>query len=248
MIIYKTDHEIELMRQAGRILAETLLHLQALAQPGRSLIELDQAADTFIRKAGCTPGFKGYQGFPRSLCTSVNEQVVHGIPTERRLRAGDVLSLDCGLIHHGLWADAGVTVGIGRITPEAERLMTVTRTALGLGIAEARLGNRIGDISAAIQRHVEAAGFSVVRQYVGHGIGRNMHEDPQVPNFGRPGTGPLLKAGMVLAIEPMVNAGGSAVRLLDDDWTVVTADGRLSAYFEHTVAITPEGPEVLTRL
>ncbi len=248
MIIYKTDQEIELMRQAGRILAETLSHLQALARPGRSLIELDQAADTFIRRAGCTPGFKGYQGFPRSLCTSVNEQVVHGIPSERRLKEGDVLSLDCGLIHRGLWADAGVTVGVGRITPEAERLITVTRSALELGIAQAQVANRIGDISAAVQRHVEAAGFSVVRQYVGHGIGRNMHEDPQVPNFGRPGTGPLLKAGMVLAIEPMVNAGGSAVQLLDDDWTVVTADGSLSSYFEHSVAITPDGPEVLTRL
>jgi methionyl aminopeptidase len=178
----------------------------------------------------------------------VNEQVVHGIPTSRRLKEGDVLSLDCGLIHRGFWADAGVTVGVGAVTPEAERLMAVTREALERGIAQAQVGNRIGDISAAIQHHVEGAGFSVVREYVGHGIGRNMHEDPQVPNFGRAGTGPLLKPGMVLAIEPMVNAGGSAVHVLPDQWTVVTADGSLSAYFEHSIAIAASGPEVLTRL
>jgi methionyl aminopeptidase len=248
MIIYKTDQEVELMRQAGRILAEALQHLQALARPGVTLLQLDEAADVFIAKAGCVPGFKGYQGFPRSLCTSVNEQVVHGIPTARRLKEGDVLSLDCGLIHRGFWADAGLTVGVGAVTPEAERLIAVTREALERGIAEARVGNRIGDISAAVQRYVEGAGFSVVREYVGHGIGRNMHEDPQVPNFGRPGTGPPLKPGMVLAIEPMVNAGGSEVHLLPDAWTVVTADGSLSAYFEHSVAITADGPEVLTRL
>ncbi len=248
MIIYKTDQEIELMRRAGRLLAQALAHLQELARPGRSLLELDQAADSFIRKAGCLPGFKGYQGFPRSLCTSVNEQVVHGIPTARRLREGDLLSLDCGLIYHDFWADAGLTVGIGEISPEAQRLRDVTRMALAVGIAQARVGQRTGDISAAIQQHVEAAGFSVVTQFVGHGIGRNMHEDPQVPNFGRPGSGPPLKPGMVLAIEPMVNAGGSEVRLLEDGWTVVTADGSLSAYFEHSVAITADGPEVLTRL
>lgn len=247
MIIYKTDQEIELMRRAGQILAETLAHLQGLARPGRSLLELDSAADTFIRKAGCVPGFKGYQGFPRSLCTSVNEQVVHGIPTARRLREGDLLSLDCGLIYRDFWADAGISVGIGKISPDAQRLMDVTRAALSVGIAQAEVGRRIGDISAAIQQHVEDAGFSVVTQFVGHGIGRNMHEDPQVPNFGRAGSGPLLKPGMVLAIEPMVNAGGNQVRLLEDDWTVVTADGSLSAYFEHTVAITPDGPQVLTQ-
>lgn len=247
MIIYKTDQEIELMRRAGQILAETLAHLQGLARPGRSLLELDSAADTFIRKASCVPGFKGYQGFPRSLCTSVNEQVVHGIPTARRLREGDLLSLDCGLIYRDFWADAGISVGIGKISPDAQRLMDVTRAALSVGIAQAEVGRRIGDISAAIQQHVEDAGFSVVTQFVGHGIGRNMHEDPQVPNFGRAGSGPLLKPGMVLAIEPMVNAGGNQVRLLEDDWTVVTADGSLSAYFEHTVAITPDGPQVLTQ-
>ncbi len=247
MIIYKTDQEIELMRRAGQILADVLTRLQDMARPGRSLLELDQAADALIRKAGCIPGFKGYQGFPRSLCTSVNEQVVHGIPTARRLREGDLLSLDCGLIYRDFWADAGITLGMGKIAPEAQRLIDVTRTALDVGIAQAQVGQRIGDISAAIQQHVEGAGFSVVTQFVGHGIGRNMHEDPQVPNFGRAGSGPLLKPGMVLAIEPMVNAGGNQVHLLDDDWTVVTADGSLSAYFEHTVAITADGPQVLTQ-
>ncbi len=236
------------MRQAGRILAGVLAHLQELARPGRPLLELDRAADRMIRQADCIPGFKGYQGFPRSLCTSVNEQVVHGIPTARRLREGDVLSLDCGLVYRGFWADAGLTVGVGRVSPEAQRLIEVTRKALEVGIAQAQVGKRVGDISAAVQQHVEAAGFSVVTQYVGHGIGRNMHEDPQVPNFGRPGTGPVLKPGMVLAIEPMVNAGGSEVRLLGDEWTVVTADGSLSAYFEHSVAVAADGPEVLTRL
>jgi len=247
MIIYKSAAEIDLMREAGEILAETLDRLRAMAVPGVSLLELDREADRFIRSRGCVPGFKGYQGYPNSLCTSVNDQVVHGIPSNRKLRAGDILSLDCGLIHEGFWADAGVTVGIGPIAPEAQRLLDVTSRALDIGIAQARVGNRVGDISAAIQRHVEAAGFSVVRQYVGHGIGRDMHEDPQVPNFGVAGRGPLLKPGMVLAIEPMVNAGGPDVALLGDGWTVVTLDHSLSAYFEHSVAVTPDGPEVLTR-
>ncbi len=248
MIIYKSRAEIERMREAGRILAEVLARLVALAGPGVTLLDLDREADRDIRSRGCIPGFKGYHGFPNSLCASVNEQVVHGIPTNRKLREGDLLSLDCGLIHQGFWADAGVTVGIGALSPAARRLLEVTREALDLGIGKARVGNRVGDISAAIQEHVEAAGFSVVRQFVGHGIGRDMHEDPQVPNFGIAARGPLLKAGMVLAIEPMVNAGGPEVALLGDGWTVVTADRSLSAYFEHSVAITPDGPEVLTEL
>jgi len=176
----------------------------------------------------------------------VNDQVVHGIPTNRKLREGDLLSLDAGLIHRGFWADAGLTVGIGKVSPEAQRLLDVTRESLDIGIEKAVVGNRVGDISAAIQQHVEAAGFSVVRQFVGHGIGRDMHEDPQVPNFGIAGRGPLLKPGMVLAIEPMVNAGAPDVALLGDGWTVVTVDHSLSAYFEHSVAITPDGPEILT--
>jgi len=248
MIIYKSPAEIGLMREAGRMLAEALVRLQDMARPGVTLLDLDREADRFIRGHGCTPGFKGYEGFPNSLCTSVNDQVVHGIPTNRKLREGDLLSLDCGLIYGGFWADAGVTVGIGTIRPEAARLIRATREALAVGIGQARAGNRIGDVSAAIQEHVEAAGFSVVRQYVGHGIGRDMHEDPQVPNFGLPGRGPLLKPGMVLAIEPMVNAGKPDVALLGDGWTVVTVDHSLSAYFEHSVAITADGPEVLTQL
>jgi methionyl aminopeptidase len=246
MIIYKSQAEIDLMREAGAILAETLLRLQSIARPGVTLLELDREADKFIRARGCIPGFVGYQGYQNAICTSVNDQVVHGIPTNRKLREGDLLSLDAGLIYRGFWADAGLSVGIGRVAPEAQRLMDVTRESLDIGIDKAQVGNRIGDISAAIQQHVERAGFSVVRQFVGHGIGRDMHEDPQVPNFGIAGRGPLLKPGMVLAIEPMVNAGGPDVALLGDGWTVVTVDHSLSAYFEHSVAITPDGPEILT--
>jgi methionyl aminopeptidase len=246
MIIYKSPAEIDLMREAGAILAETLSRLQTLARPGVTLLELDREADRFIRGRGCIPGFVGYQGYQHAICTSVNDQVVHGIPTNRKLREGDLLSLDAGLIHQGFWADAGLTLGVGKISAEAQRLMDATRESLQIGIGQALVGNRIGDISAAVQQHVEGAGFSVVRQFVGHGIGRDMHEDPQVPNFGIAGRGPLLKPGMVLAIEPMVNAGGPDVALLGDGWTVVTVDHSLSAYFEHSVAITPDGPEILT--
>jgi methionyl aminopeptidase len=246
VIIYKSHDEIELMREAGAILAETLNHLQSLARPGVTLLDLDREADTFIRARDCIPGFVGYDGYKNAICTSVNDQVVHGIPTNRKLREGDLLSLDAGLIYRGFWADAGLSVGVGKVSPEAQRLMDVTRESLAIGIDQARDGNRIGDISAAVQRHVEAAGFSVVRQFVGHGIGRDMHEDPQVPNFGIAGRGPMLKPGMVLAIEPMVNAGSPEVALLGDGWTVVTVDHSLSAYFEHSVAITAEGPEILT--
>jgi methionyl aminopeptidase len=248
MIIYKSQAEIELMREAGSILAETLARLQSMAKPGISLLELDKEADRFIRDRECIPGFVGYQGYRNAICTSVNDQVVHGIPTNRKLREGDLLSLDAGLIHRGFWADAGLSVGIGKVDATAQKLIDVTREALSIGIQSAQVGNRIGDISAAVQRHVESAGFSVVRQFVGHGIGRDMHEDPQVPNFGVAGRGPLLKPGMVLAIEPMVNAGSPDVALLGDGWTVVTVDHSLSAYFEHSVAITPDGPEVLTML
>ena len=246
MIIYKSQSEIDLMREAGAILAEALQRLQSIARAGVTLVELDREADRFIRARGCIPGFVGYQGYQHAICTSVNDQVVHGIPTNRKLREGDLLSLDAGLIHRGFWADAGLSVGIGKISPDAQRLMDVTRESLDIGIEKAQAGNRIGDISAAIQQHVERAGFSVVRQFVGHGIGRDMHEDPQVPNFGIAGRGPLLKPGMVLAIEPMVNAGGPDVALLGDGWTVVTVDHSLSAYFEHSVAITADGPEILT--
>jgi methionyl aminopeptidase len=248
MIIYKSPAEIDLMREAGAILAETLGRLQAMARPGVTLLDLDREAGRFIRDRGCIPGFVGYQGYQNSICTSVNDQVVHGIPTNRKLREGDLLSLDAGLIHRGFWADAGLTVAIGKVSAAAQRLLEVTRESLAIGIGQAQAGNRIGDISAAIQQHVEQAGFSVVRQFVGHGIGRDMHEDPQVPNFGIAGRGPLLKPGMVLAIEPMVNAGSPDVALLGDGWTVVTTDHSLSAYFEHSVAITTDGPQVLTVL
>ena len=246
MIIYKSEAEIELMREAGSILAETLARLQAMARPGVTLLELDREADRLIREHGCIPGFVGYQGYRNAICTSVNDQVVHGIPTNRKLREGDLLSLDAGLIYRGFWADAGLTVGLGKLSAQAQRLLDVTRESLDVGIRNALVGNRVGDISAAVQEHVERAGFSVVRQFVGHGIGRDMHEDPQVPNFGIAGRGPLLKPGMVLAIEPMVNAGGPDVALLGDGWTVVTVDHSLSAYFEHSVAITTDGPEILT--
>jgi len=246
VIIYKSPAEIDLMREAGSILAETLTRLRSMARPGVTLLELDRDADQFIRGRECIPGFVGYQGYQNAICTSVNDQVVHGIPTNRKLREGDVLSLDAGLIYRGFWADAGLTVGVGKISAQAQRLIDVTQQSLDIGIAQALAGNRIGDISAAVQGHVEGAGYSVVRQFVGHGIGRDMHEDPQVPNFGIAGRGPLLKPGMVLAIEPMVNAGSPDVALLGDGWTVVTVDHSLSAYFEHSVAITPDGPEVLT--
>jgi methionyl aminopeptidase len=246
MINLKTKHEIELMARAGRLLASVLPPLAAACEPGVKTVELDQIADKLIRAGGAFPGFLGYNGFPRSICVSINDEAVHGIPGNRKIQNGDLVSLDLGLILEGFWADVGITVGVGDITPEAARLMKVTEEALYVGIAKAQPGEWLGDVSSAIQNHVEAAGFSVIRQFVGHGIGRNMHEDPQVPNFGRPGTPPRLKAGMTLAIEPMVNAGSYEVYMKPDGWTICTADGSLSAYFEHTVAITESGPIVLT--
>lgn len=243
----KKPHEIEKMRAAGKILGECLAHLAGLVRPGISTLDLDTAAETFIRDQGCVPGFLGYSGFPNSLCVSVNDEVVHGIPGPRLIADGDLVSLDCGLILDGWWADSGLSVGCGRASDEVQRLIEVTREALDRGIAAARPGNHIGDIGHAVQTFAEGRGYSVVRQYVGHGIGRDMHEPPQVPNYGQPGAGNLLKSGYVLAIEPMVNVGGPEVRVLDDDWTVVTVDGKLSCYFEHTVAITDNGPEVLTQ-
>jgi len=242
----KRSDEIERMRAAGRILGECLAGLAASVRPGITTLDLDRQADTFIRDHGCIPGFLGYQGFPNSLCVSVNDEVVHGIPGKRVLRDGDLVSLDCGLILDGWWADSGLSVACGETAPEVRRLIDVTREALERGITAAYPGNHLGDIGHAVQSYVEGEGFSVVRQYVGHGIGRNMHEPPQVPNYGEPGTGNEIKPGYVLAIEPMVNAGGADVRVLDDGWTVVTADGALSSYAEHTVAVTPDGPQVLT--
>ena len=242
----KRPDEVEKMRAAGRILGACLAHVAAAVRPGIITLDLDALADTFIRDHGCIPGFIGYNDFPNALCVSVDDEVVHGIPGKRVLRDGSLVSLDCGLILDGWWADSGLSVSCGPASEESRRLLEVTREALRRGIEQARPGNHIGDIGHAVQTYVEAEGFSVVRQYVGHGIGRNMHEPPQVPNYGRPGTGNQLKPGYVLAIEPMVNAGGSEVRVLDDGWTVVTCDRRRSCYFEHTVAVTPEGPVVLT--
>lgn len=246
MITVKSKGELQLMRDAGKLLAEVLDELEDYCQAGVTTNAIDRHADRLIRQRDCTPGFLGYNGFPKSLCISVNEEVVHGIPGSRVIEGGDLVSLDCGLVYRGLWADSGRTVMVGDVTQEARKLVDVTRKALEAGINQAVPGNRVGDISAAVQKVVEAGGFSVVRNFVGHGIGRNMHEEPQVPNFGTPGTGPLLKPGYALAIEPMVNAGTHEVEMLPDRWTIITADGRLSAYFEHTVLITDEGPVVST--
>lgn len=246
MITVKSEGELKLMREAGKLLADTLDHLAQEVRPGITTDDIDRLADRLIREKGAVPGFLGYNEFPKSLCISVNDEVVHGIPGKRVIKEGDIVSLDCGLIYKGLWADSGRTVLVGEVSDEARRLVDVTQQSLAKGIEQAVPGNRVGDISAAVQKVVEAAGFSVVRNFVGHGIGRNMHEEPQVPNFGLPGTGPLLRAGYALAIEPMVNAGGPEVEMLPDKWTIVTADGRLSAYFEHTVLITNDGPVVAT--
>ncbi len=234
------------MREAGRITAMALRVVGDAVRPGITTGELDAIAEAAIRGAGAVPAFKGYHGFPGTLCTSVDSQVVHGIPGARVLHEGEIVSVDCGAIVDGYYGDSAMTFAVGEVSDEARRLMDVTRRSLEAGIARCLPGMRLHDISAAVQEVAEGAGFGVVREYVGHGIGRAMHEDPQVPNYGQAGTGPTLKVGMVLAIEPMINAGRPDVRSLDDGWTVVTADGRLSAHFEHTVAITEDGPAILT--
>lgn len=245
-ILLKRPEQLRLMREAGRIVAETLLLLQEAVRPGITTAELDALAECHIRRRGATPSFKGYRGFPATICVAVNDEVVHGIPGPRVLHEGDIIGIDIGARYRGFHGDATITVPVGRISPEAERLLRVCREALEIGIEQARAGNRLTDISAAIQRHVEAAGFSVVRDLYGHGIGRALHEEPMLPHYGPPGQGPLLRPGMVLTIEPMIAAGKPDTRLLDDHWTIVTADGSLSAQFEHTVAITENGPEILT--
>lgn len=248
MIRLKTPGEIEAIARAGRIVADALAHVAERALPGVSTAELDREAEDFIRSHdGAAPAFKGLYDFPGTLCTSLNEEVVHGIPSPRReLAEGDVLSVDVGVKLDGMFADAAVTVAVGPPAPQTERLLEATRHGLAAGIEAARVGATIGDVGAAIQRVVEAEGFSIVRELVGHGVGHLPHEDPQVPNYGRPGSGPRLREGLVIAIEPMVNLGSREVRTLDDGWTVVTADGKLSAHFEHTVAVTDEGPRILT--
>jgi len=234
------------MREAGRITALALKAVGDHIHPGVSTLELDEIAERTIRNHGGTPAFKGYHGFPASICTSINEEVVHGIPSGRRLKAGDIVSVDIGTILTGYYADSAMTFAVGKISEQAELLMNATKASLEAGIAMARVGAKLSDISAEIQRVAEAEGFGVVREYVGHGIGRAMHEEPQVPNFGVPGQGQTLKEGMVLALEPMINAGGYEVESMTDGWTVVTKDRSLSAHFEHTVAIREDGPIVLT--
>lgn len=235
------------MLENGGLLAGILEGVKLLAKPGISTLDLDQFAEESIRRAGAVPAFKGYRGYRHTLCCSVNHEVVHGIPSaDRILRDGDILSLDIGLKREGLFSDMATTVSIGRVSPEITRFLEISEQSLWAGIRKAIPGNRLGDVSNAVQTHVEKHGFSVVRDYVGHGIGRQMHEEPVIPNFGPPKTGPRLEVGMVLAIEPMVNVGGHAVRVLDDGWTVVTVDNSLSAHFEHSVAVTENGPKVLT--
>lgn len=248
MIVCKSESELELMREAGRIVAETHRLLAKAIEPGITTGELDRIAEQFIRSQGAIPSFKGYNGFPASICASVNEELVHGIPGQRTLEEGDIISIDIGAIYHGYHGDSAWTYPVGKISDEARRLLEVTEQALYAGLSKAREGVRLYTISHAIQQHVEANGFSIVREYVGHGIGTQMHEEPQIPNYGMPDRGPRLKRGMVLAIEPMVSAGERYVRTLDDNWTVVTQDGSLCAHFEHTIAITADGYEILTKV
>lgn len=248
MIVLKTPQEIERMRVPCRIVAEVLARLTEKIRPGITTLELDEIAVKETRKHKAVPAFKGYAGFPYSLCCSLNDQVIHGIPNKIPLKPGDILSMDFGVLYDEFYGDSAVTIPVKEISDIAAKLMTVTEESLYKGIEQAVPGGRLFNISAAVQAHVEASGFSVVRDFVGHGIGRKLHEDPKVPNYGVHGRGVLLKPGMVLAIEPMVNQGKHIVKVLDDGWTTVTADGSLSAHFEHTVAITQSGPEILTRL
>jgi methionyl aminopeptidase len=247
VIVCKSPAELEKMRAANALVAEVLGELAAMVAPGVSSLDLDAVAEKMVRAAGAEPAFKGYRGFPNTLCTSVNEQVIHGIPSKAPLVEGDIISIDMGVRMGGFYGDSAVTVPVGRISDEAARLLRVTQESLEKGIEQVRLGGRVSDIGHAIQQHVEAAGFSVVREFVGHGIGASLHEEPQIANYGDPGRGPRLAEGMTLAIEPMVNAGKPGVKMLSDGWTAVTRDGSLSAHFEHTVAVTKNGPLVLTR-
>jgi methionyl aminopeptidase len=246
MIIRKTDAEIERMARAGRVVVDALALIGEHVRPGTTTAELDAVADEFIRSQGGVPTFKGYRGYPASICTSPNDMIVHGIPGPYELQEGDILSVDVGVTLDGYVGDSSYTFAVGPIDPEAERLLDVGQEALAAGIERCQPGGRLSDISHAIQRVTEEAGFSVVRALVGHGVGRSMHEDPQIPNFGPPGRGPELAPGMVFAIEPMINAGGPDIRIEDDQWSIRTADGSLSAHFEHTVAVTDAGPRILT--
>jgi len=248
MIILKSLQEIEKIRKASLIVADVLQGISDMVRPGVSTQSLDEFAERFILSAGAKPAFKGYRGYPKTLCTSVNNEVIHGIPSKDVvLKQGDIISIDVGAIVEGFHGDAAITVPVGVTTSAAERLIRVTEESLSRGIAQAQPGNHLSDISHAVQTYVESNGCSVVREYVGHGIGRNLHEDPQLPNYGEQGKGPRLKPGMVLAIEPMVNAGGSATVVKEDNWTAITMDGSLSAHFEHTIAVMMDGPWILTK-
>jgi methionyl aminopeptidase len=248
MIIGKSKKELEKMRAAGQLVGQVLQQLRTMAQPGLTTLEIDRAAEKMIRDAGALPTFKGYHGFPYSICASVNEQVVHGFPSDYVLNDGDIFSIDCGVTLDGFVGDTATTVPIGTVGDEVLKLIRVTDECLELAIEQCRAGNHLGDIGFAVQQHAESNGYSVVRDYVGHGIGRRMHEDPQIPNYGKPGQGPKIRAGYVFAVEPMINLGTHYTKVLADGWTVVTLDSKPSAHSEHTIAITEDGPEVLTRI
>ncbi|MGA9773706.1 MAG: type I methionyl aminopeptidase [Blastocatellia bacterium] len=248
MIIRKSKTEIEKMKSAGQIVACVLRRLSGMVEPGITTRDLDHEAERMIRDAGAYPTFKGYHGYTASICASINDEVVHGIPGKRKLRDGDIIGIDCGATFQGYVGDSAVTVPVGKVSEPVKRLMETTRQSLYKAIEKCRVGNRLGDVCNAVQAYVEPLGYSVVRNYCGHGIGRAMHEEPQVPNYGRAGTGPVLREGWVLAIEPMINLGRHDVKVLSDGWTVITMDGQPSAHFEHTVAITQEGPQILTLL
>lgn len=248
MIICKSAAEIEKLRLSGRTVRKILEETREQVRPGITTLDLEKFVEHRLAEAKAKPAFKGYRGYPCCLCASVNEQIVHGIPSNRRLNEGDIVSLDLGVVIDGYYGDTAVTVPVGPISESLQKLLRVTEESLHLAIDNARVGNRLGDVSSAVEQYVVSNGFSVVREFVGHGIGRQLHEEPQIPNFGRPGYGPLLKEGMVLAIEPMVNVGGPGLRVLKDNWTAVTADGKHSAHFEHMIAVTDNGPDILTRL
>ena len=248
MIIGKSKRELDKMRAAGRLVGQVLAHLRTLVAPGVTTMEVDRAAEKMIRDAGALPTFKGYNGFPYSICASVNEQIVHGFPSNYALKEGDIFSIDCGVTLEGFVGDTATTVPVGEVDEDKLKLIRVTEECLERAIQKCRAGNHLGDIGWAVQEHAEANGYTVVRDYVGHGIGRRMHEDPQIPNYGRPGLGPKIKIGYVFAIEPMVNQGTHFTKVLADGWTVVTVDGKPSAHAEHTIAITEDGPEVLTQV
>ena len=247
MIVCKSASELVRMRTANALVADVLGALKAMVLPGVTTLDLDAVAESLVREGGAEPAFKGYRGFPATVCASVNEEVVHGIPSKRPLKAGDIVSLDVGVLLDGFYGDSALTVPVGEISVAAAKLLSVTEQSLERAISAVRAGARVSDLGHAVQHYVEANGYSVVREFVGHGIGTKLHEEPQIPNYGQPGQGPRLAEGMVLAIEPMVNIGSATVKILKDGWTAVTSDGNLSAHFEHTVAVTAEGAEVLTR-